>query len=222
MFQFSLSHPENLVTMGILCASNIQIQAPNLVLEARLQACLDLRTGKELGVDEELIRSQSRDMLRFQSYKPTGRAKPASEYLLRTAQEGQFPRINTLVDINNYISMKYVLPISVWDIDKAQTESFVFRPGREQEAYVFNPTGQTIEVLDLIAGFRVIDGNEEPIVNPVKDSMLTKTNNETTRIAVGIYFPKKGNPLVLENALTEFEELIHESGGTVDFKAILV
>lgn len=221
MFSFSVKHPENLVSIGILTASNLVSRAELPELETRLKACLEERIGKELKPEEELIRSQSRDMLRYKSYKPTGRSKPASEYLLRTAQEGNFPRINTLVDINNYISMKYVLPISVWDLDLANATEFVFRPGLEGESYVFNPTGQTIEVTDLIAGFRVVDGKEEPIVNPVKDSMFTKTTDETRSIAVAIYFPKNGNHAVLKQALQEFDELLSLSGGSIHQTQIL-
>lgn len=85
MFSFSVKHPENLVSIGILTASNLVSRAELPELETRLKACLEERIGKELKPEEELIRSQSRDMLRYKSYKPTGRSKPASEYLLRTA-----------------------------------------------------------------------------------------------------------------------------------------
>lgn len=222
MIQFSLNHPENKVQIGILTTENLLAIKPNSELEIRLKNCLDLRVGKELNADEEKNRQASRDMLRYKSYKPTGRSKPASEYLLRTAQEGSFPRINTLVDINNYLSMKYVLPISVWDLDKAGTEEFLFRPGKEAEEYVFNPTGQTIGIQDLMCGFRVINGNEEAIVNPVKDSMLTKTDDSTSRVAVAIYFPSEiKSTQVLEQTLDEFAELFELSGGKILQKMIL-
>lgn len=222
MIQFLIHHPENKVQIGILVCENLSATLPNSELETRLKNCLDLRNGKELNADEERVRQAARDMLRYKSYKPTGRSKPASEYLFRTAQEGNFPRINTLVDINNYISMKYVLPISVWDIDKSATEEFLFRPGKETEEYVFNPTGQTIGIQDLMCGFRVLNGKEEAIVNPVKDSMLTKTDDLTSQVAVAIYFPAELNSIeILENALEEFAELFKLSGGKIQQKQIL-
>ncbi len=218
--KISVQHPLNLVKIGFLYAENLHPTDPLELLEARLAETLTKRSHAELEPAEDLLRMAARDMLRFQTYKPTGRAKPASEYLLRTAQEDNFPRINTLVDINNYISMKYVLPISLWDVDKADSEEFVFRPGYEGEEYVFNPTGQTISVTDLITGFRMIDGKAEPIVNPVKDSMLTKTDANTTRIGVAIYFPAKADFAILEQALTEFAELLEANGGKVIDKVI--
>ena len=39
---------------------------------------------------EESLRSAVRDMLRHGGYKPTGRGKPASEYLVRAANEDRF------------------------------------------------------------------------------------------------------------------------------------
>lgn len=53
-------------------------------------------------------------------YKPTGRGKPANEYLLRAANDGTFPSINGLVDSNNLLSLEHMVPISVWDLDLAQ------------------------------------------------------------------------------------------------------
>lgn len=218
--KISVQHPANLVKIGFIYATQVRPNEPLVVLETNLSKTLAKRSHTELEPVEDSLRIAARDMLRYHSYKPTGRAKPASEYLLRTAKEGTFPRINTLVDINNYISLKYVLPISLWDMDKAASEEFVFRPGLKGEEYVFNPTGQTISVTDLMAGFRVIDGHEEPIVNPIKDSMLTKTDASTSRIGVAIYFPASVEIAILKQALTEFSELLEANGGTVTEKGI--
>ena len=77
-------------------------------------------------------------MLRNGSYKPTGRGKPANEYLLRAAGEGSFPATNALVDANNLVSLKHMVPISVWDLDLASSHHTLFRLGRDDERYVFN------------------------------------------------------------------------------------
>jgi hypothetical protein len=44
------------------------------------------------------VRAAVRDMLRPGGCKPTGRGKPASEYLVRAASEGQLAPINLAVD----------------------------------------------------------------------------------------------------------------------------
>src|SRR5690606_30133755 len=47
---------------------------------------------------DETLRAAVRDMLRHGGYKPTGRGKPASEYLVRAASESRLQSINLAVD----------------------------------------------------------------------------------------------------------------------------
>ncbi|HEX6559601.1 MAG TPA: phenylalanine--tRNA ligase beta subunit-related protein, partial [Longimicrobiales bacterium] len=67
----------------------------------------------------EALRSAVRDMLRHGGYKPTGRGKPASEYLVRAAEEGGLRSINAVVDVCNVVSLHSGFPISVVDTDRA-------------------------------------------------------------------------------------------------------
>jgi len=218
---FSLNHPSNVLKIGVLTAENCSTTVNNSLLESRLEEWLQKRNGSVLNEAEETMRAEARNMLRYQSYKPTGRGKPASEYLFRTTQEGNFPRINTLVDINNYISIKYVLPISLWDLDKAGTNEFVFKPGTKEEEYVFNSSGQTISIADLLCGYGVTDGKEQAILNPIKDSMHTKTDANTTKIGVAIYFPATKVESILQACLDEFKVSLLAGGAEIKEKLIL-
>jgi DNA/RNA-binding domain of Phe-tRNA-synthetase-like protein len=180
--------PRQDLALGVLRAENLSLHPPPPGFEELLTAELERRRSP-LDAAEEAVRSAARDLLRNGSYKPTGRAKPASEYLLREAGEGNFPRINAPVDICNYISLRSLLPISLWDLDLAGTSTFRVRLGREGESYVFNAGGQSIELKDLIVGCRVMADQDEPIVNPVKDSLATKTKESTRNVAAVIYAP---------------------------------
>src|SRR5262249_4837185 len=64
---------------------------------------------------EDQVRETIRRLLRNGGFKPTGRSKPASEYLLKAADEGRLGPINVAVDVCNAISMHSGLPISVVD-----------------------------------------------------------------------------------------------------------
>ena len=128
-----------------------------------------------------------RDMLRFGSYRPTGRGKPASEYLFNAALEGNFPLINNLVDINNIVSVEFLLPISLIDLDKTGSQNFILRHGKENESYIFNPSGQTIELCDLLV-FSSFPG-DTPCGTPIKDSQPTKTDENTKNTIAVIYAP---------------------------------
>ncbi len=122
----------------------------------------------------EEVRSSVRDMLRFGGYKPTGRGKPASEYLVRAAQEGKLNPINLAVDANNAVSLHSGLPISVLDADQLHGPLSV-SVAAEGTRYVFNAAGQEIDVSGLLCA---ADG-EGPCGNAVKDAQRTKTSERT-------------------------------------------
>ncbi len=211
--------PKNLITekvrIAVITAEGVEPDKDHPLLEERLAEWLEHRVNP-LTKQEDDFRKACRDMMRNGSYKPTGRGKPASEYLLRTANEGSFPRINTLVDINNYISLKFLVPISLWDTDKIEADSWLFRLGKPDESFVFNPSGQTLALKDLITGFAVHNGTESPIVTPVKDCQQTKTNKMTRNMAAAIYYPAhwSGEPDLNEIA-EEFETLLKEAAESV-------
>ncbi|MBN8587856.1 MAG: hypothetical protein J0L94_05985 [Rhodothermia bacterium] len=204
------------ISIGIACAFNIDALAYPPLFEAELEQWISLRK-QPLNGKEDAIRKAARDMLRNGSYKPTGRGKPASEYLLRATQEGNFPRINAPVDINNLISIKYLLPISLWDLTLAGVEDFVFRLGKVGETYVFNAGGQEIGLQDLPVGCALVPEAPLglPIVNPIKDSLRTKTLPQSRDIVAAIYAPSQTiNNEELHKISSEFATLLGACGST--------
>ena len=197
--------------LGVLFVQNVCPTAKSEVLEAGLLNRLNsLESG--LSEKEDAFRAGVRDVFRNGSYKPTGRAKPASEYLLRAASESRFPRINTLVDTCNFLSVSCLLPISIWDTDKAESDVVEFRLGMEKEEYVFNQADQRIQLKDLIVGCVVENDRSRPIINAVKDSMSTKTSDSTSNVAAVIYAPETEGPLMeLQEACTLFVRILSET-----------
>jgi DNA/RNA-binding domain of Phe-tRNA-synthetase-like protein len=122
------------------------------------------------------VRGAVRDLLRHGGFKPTGRSKPASEYLIKAAAQNTLSPINLAVDACNAVSLHSGMPISVIDLDLA-CEPFEVKLASRGVAYVFNPSGQTIDVGGLLCLFDA-DG---PCGNAVKDSQRTKTRDETVR-----------------------------------------
>jgi DNA/RNA-binding domain of Phe-tRNA-synthetase-like protein len=125
---------------------------------------------------DDAVREQVRGLLRHGGYKPTGRGKPASEYLLRAAGDGSLSSINLAVDACNAASLHSGLPISVVDLGRAAGP---FRVGIAPvgAAYVFNTAGQSIDLAGLLCLFDA----EGPCANAVKDAQRTKTTPDTTR-----------------------------------------
>src|SRR5215207_4649565 len=89
---------------------------------------------------DDAIRGAVRDLLRWGGYKPTGRSKPASEYLVRAAAEGALKPINAAVDACNATSLHSGLPISVVDLDRARPP-FHVAVAPVGASYVFNASG---------------------------------------------------------------------------------
>ena len=124
---------------------------------------------------DEALRTGVRDLLRYGGYKPTGRGKPASEYLVKAVESGTLGAINLLVDTCNVASLHSGFPISVVDLGRARPP-FVVRIAPPGAAYVFNAGGQTID----IGGLLCLHDAEGPCANAVKDSQRTKTHAATT------------------------------------------
>lgn len=125
--------------------------------------------------DEE-VRAAVRDVLRHGGYKPTGRGKPASEYLVRAAGDGALRSINPAVDACNVVSLHSGLPISVVDPDRTSPPLRIGIAGADTR-YVFNASGQEIRLDGLLC----LHDGQGPCANGVKDSQRTKTDDASTR-----------------------------------------
>lgn len=117
-----------------------------------------------------------RDMLRSHGYKPSGRGKPASEYLAGAAAKSVIPSINVAVDTCNVVSLHSGAPISVIDIDRG-TEPWSIDVASEGSSYIFNASGQEIQ----LDGIPCLIDAGGPCANAVRDSERTKTRSDTRR-----------------------------------------
>ncbi len=148
-----------------------------------------------------------RKMLRHGAYKPSGRSKPSSEYLLAAALRGDFPLVCCPVNVNNAVSLEWGYPASIFDTELSGSE-LLLRRGIAGESYVFNPSGQSIDLEDLLCACRREDGRWVPCGNPVKDAMATKVRESTRSIAALIYAPVTDPKADLEAAACRFAALL--------------
>jgi DNA/RNA-binding domain of Phe-tRNA-synthetase-like protein len=174
-----------------------------------LVALLEADAPAPLSADDA-VRGAVRDLLRHGGYKPTGRGKPASEYLVRAAGEGALGSINAAVDVCNAVSLHSGLPISVVDLERARPP---FRVGLAPEgaSYVFNASGQSIDVEGLLCLFDA----EGPCANAVKDSQRTKTNEDTRRTFT-VLWGTRALPGRAERAFSWYRELLERMGAAVE------
>jgi DNA/RNA-binding domain of Phe-tRNA-synthetase-like protein len=125
---------------------------------------------------DDAVRTSIRDMLRAGGFKPTGRSKPAAEYLIKAVRENLLVPINLAVDACNAVSLHSGLPISVVDCDLAAPPWRV-AVAPDTAEYVFNAAGHTIDVGGLVCLFDA----QGPCANAVKDAQRVKTSATTRR-----------------------------------------
>jgi DNA/RNA-binding domain of Phe-tRNA-synthetase-like protein len=170
-----------------------------------VRALLSLEVRAPLEADDS-VRDAVRALLRHGGFKPTGRSKPASEYLLRAVGEGALSSINVAVDVCNIVSLHSGLPISVVDLAHARPP---FRVGIAPagSSYVFNSAGQSIDLGGLLCLFDA----EGPCANAVKDAQRTKTTPETTR-TLSLVWGTNTLPGRAAQAVAWYERLLGQQG----------
>ena len=152
-----------------------QLATPNSILESLRLESPELGVPSGLDYSDE-VKAIVRDLLRHGGYKPTGRGKPASEYLRQAVEKQTLSPINLPVDVCNVVSLHSGLPISVVDLDRVE-EPLRIGIAPSDSDYVFNATGRTIKLDGLLCLFDTAG----PCANGVKDSQRTKTSEQTTR-----------------------------------------
>jgi DNA/RNA-binding domain of Phe-tRNA-synthetase-like protein len=125
---------------------------------------------------------RARELYRRFGLDPT-RVRPSSEALLRRLKKGEpMPRINSLVDVANAMSVQLQVPVGLYDLDKVKGDELVIRLGAEGEGY----TGIRKERVNVAGRICVADA-EGPCGNPSADSARTMITTATER-AAWIYF----------------------------------
>ncbi len=155
---------------------------------------------------DDAIRGSIRALLRAGGFKPSGRSKPASEYLVRASGEGNLGSINLAVDVCNVVSLHSGLPITVVDIDLARPP-FHIEVCPKGASYIFNRSGQELDLGGLIC----LHDADGPCGSPVKDSQRTKTHAGTLRTLSVVWAPDE----LAEDATRWYHELLRARGAQV-------
>jgi len=126
--------------------------------------------------------ARARALYRKFGMDPT-KVRPSSEALLRRLKKGDpMPRVNSLVDVANAMSVQLQVPVGLYDLDKALGEELTIRLGRDGEAY----TGIRKDTVN-VAGRICIADAQGPCGNPTSDSERTMITTDTQR-AAWVYF----------------------------------
>lgn len=140
------------------------------------------------------------------------KTRPSHEALLRRIlRTREFPCINTIVDIGNLISLKYLVPVGLYDLDKLDPPLIIRSsvPGD-----LFHPIGSDL-IKEVPPGRPIITDREKVIhIFPSRDSRLTSIDLSTNNV-LAIVIGVEGVPLTtVSRALDNIiEYLIKYTGG---------
>lgn len=180
---FSL--PPSLLRIGVIEARGVNIKASSASYQERVNREVERFLAADF-IYPDHKQKGIRSLLKTFGFHPSGRSRPASEFLFKDLQNrGGFNFISNAVDINNHFSLVTHLPISVIDLDKAGYD-LCMRVGFDAESYLFNREGHELALKKLLVIARQ-GGDGMAIGSPVKDSQATKVFAETKNLAFFVY-----------------------------------
>ncbi|HEV2140307.1 MAG TPA: phenylalanine--tRNA ligase beta subunit-related protein [Candidatus Dormibacteraeota bacterium] len=163
----------------------LEITAPREDFELEVKrATQAVRSGEVASLD------RARDLYRRFGTDPT-RMRPSSEALMRRIKKGEpLPRINSLVDVANAMSVQLQVPVGLYDLGKVKGDELVIRLGRDGESY----EGIGKEKVNVAGRICVADA-EGPCGNPSADSARTMITTDTESAAWLYFLPVRDDDI---------------------------
>jgi DNA/RNA-binding domain of Phe-tRNA-synthetase-like protein len=163
----------------------LEVTAPREDFELEVARTIQVAKSGEVGAVD-----RARELYRHFGLDPT-RVRPSSEALLRRLKKGEpLPRINSLVDVANALSVQLQVPVGLYDLDKVKGDELVIRLGAEREGY----TGIGKEHVNVAGRICVADA-EGPCGNPSADSARTMITTDTERAAWVYFLPVRDDDI---------------------------
>ncbi len=153
-----------------------------------------------------------RNLYKAAGVDPT-RRRPASEALLRRILQGKdLYRINSAVDCCNFCSLRYMLPMGLYDAEKIEGDRCEIRLGLAGESY----EGHGKELVTLHGQIAAADG-AGPFGHPSSDSTRTAVSVSTRNLLWIVFAPYGIQPGELETCVKSCIATVTEHcGGTAD------
>ncbi len=172
-------------------------------------AAAPIAIGEVEGIDA------ARRLYRSFGVDPT-RHRPSSEALMRRARKGQsFYRLNEVVDVGNWVSLEWLLPLGLYDRDRIVGDEATVRVGAAGEEYAGIRKGPV-----HLEGRLCVADDEGPFGSPTSDSERTCVRDTTTRVAAIVFAPADVESTRLREAGTALgERLVEHAGGRVVLSA---
>jgi DNA/RNA-binding domain of Phe-tRNA-synthetase-like protein len=215
----SLSIVNEVKELGVFVAYDVITGIDNTKYPAELEdeinrAVAEVRQTLSLDTlkDHPVIRAYRDFYWRVLGIDPT-KQRPAQEALLRRVLRGEpLPKINPVVDAGNAASIKFIVPIGLYDLAKIRGGQLRIRPSRRGE--VFHPIGGSPYELDN----QIVLASDGQILHvyPYRDSVETKIDLSTRDVLVVV----AGVPGVEERRLVETAYYLRRLLSTLGGRAV--
>lgn len=206
------------IQIAVIYTDNIQVNAGDEAFQHLRECALDYKrrySGCSIGYIEGI--QSARNLFRAIGIDPT-RRRPSSEALLNRVLKGkELYSVNSLVDIGNWCSLEFLLPICVYDTDKIVGQVTI-RLGKEGESYL----GLNDRTINLHNRYVIAD-ERGPFGSPITDSQRTAVDTNTQRATLGIFAPGDYDTALLNEKAHVFASRVKDiCGGEVVSIDILV
>lgn len=203
--------------IGILLFKNLECRSENQPLWEEIKKLEGeyRQKFKEPSQAVHLLKP-ARDLFHKIGIEPT-RTRPSSEALLRRViKQKPLYHINSIVDSGNYCSLKFLLPVGLYDLSKVK-EFVILRQGKSGEEF----QGIRKDVIHVEGRYTLVD-QIGPFGNPSSDSLRTSIDLNTKNLFFVIYAPCEYPDKDIQMYINLVEQKIHEyNHGTLIKKFIL-
>jgi len=209
------------MTLGVVYIS----QAENQKSSGEIQKLIcDESERQRILLHDVVLANEPEISLWHEIYKKFGsnprKYLPSVEALLKRVQSGKMlPSINTIVDIYNYLSIKYHLPMGAEDVDAVVGDIRLIRAqGTEAGRYIGGKDSEVCEAGEVIyaddAGFMCRRWNW-------READRTKITSETKRAVLVMELAPELSRKVLDDALHEACVLLQKYGNAQTIAYVL-
>lgn len=213
----SISHVIPNCRLGYLTINNVVVRGTPTALSQQFDK-LQIEVGQAYNMDilPKLPRVLAvRNMYKKLHFDPA-RYRPASEALVRRVlQKKNLYYVNSAVDVNNYCSIKYLLPFGLYDLDQIVGDASY---KLATEGQYTNMAGKTVSTENK----PFLTDDVGVFGNPTADSRRTAVNLTTRNLLAVVYADESVSTSEL-NDIMDFaaDMFVCYNGGTVAGKYII-
>ncbi|HPG41865.1 MAG TPA: phenylalanine--tRNA ligase beta subunit-related protein [bacterium] len=140
---------------------------------------------------------------------PTKRRSSSEALLNRALKDKELYSVNSLVDVGNWCSLDFLLPICVYDLNKING-NVTIRLGKEGESY----SGLNHNSINLAGRYCIAD-ETGPFGSPITDSERTAVDLATKNAALVIFSPGEYDKNLLFEKTRLFADRVQQICGGV-------